>query len=205
MKNATKKIKKRHFLVLYMLLYSLIITAQNGIIVKGIVLDENEEAVIGANISIKGDKSTGTIADINGNFQLTVPNTDAVLVISFIGMIPQEVKVGDQPIRVILKSDNIQLEEVIVVGYGSQKKESVVGSITQTNAKTLERSGGVSSLGSALTGNLPGVITYSSSGMPGAEDPQIIIRAQSSWNNSSPLVLVDGIEREMSSVDISSR
>lgn len=204
MKNATKKIKKRHFLVLYMLLYSLIITAQNGIIVKGIVLDENEEAVIGANISIKGDKSTGTIADINGNFQLTVPNTDAVLVISFIGMIPQEVKVGDQPIRVILKSDNIQLEEVIVVGYGSQKKESVVGSITQTNAKTLERSGGVSSLGSALTGNLPGVITYSSSGMPGAEDPQIIIRAQSSWNNSSPLVLVDGIEREMSSVDISS-
>ena len=70
--------------------------------------------------------------------------------------------------------------------------------------KTLERAGGVTSLGSALTGSLPGVITSASSGMPGAEDPQIIIRTQSSWNNSEPLILVDGIEREMSSVDISS-
>lgn len=119
-------------------------------------------------------------------------------------MTPQEVKVGKQPIRVILKSDNVQLDEVVVIGYGTQKKESVVGAITQTNAKTLERSGGVSSLGQALTGNLPGVITYTSSGMPGDEDPKIIIRAQSSWNNSDPLILVDGVEREMSSVDIAS-
>ncbi len=96
------------------------------------------------------------------------------------------------------------LEEVIIVGYGQQRKESVVGAITQTDAKVLERSGGVSSLGMALTGNLPGVITYSSSGMPGAEDPRIVIRSQSSWNSTAPLILVDGIEREMNSVDISS-
>ena len=96
------------------------------------------------------------------------------------------------------------MEEVVVVGYGQQKKASVVGSITQTSGKTLERAGGVSSLGAALTGNLPGVITSSSTGMPGEEDPQIIIRTKSSWNNSEPLVLVDGVEREMSSVDISS-
>ena len=187
-----------------MLFYSIIITAQNGTIVRGVVLDENDEPVIGANISIKGNKSIGTIADIDGNFQLKIPNTDAVLIVSFIGMTPQEVKVGKQPIRVILKSDNVQLDEVVVIGYGTQKKESVVGAITQTNAKTLERSGGVSSLGQALTGNLPGVITYTSSGMPGDEDPKIIIRAQSSWNNSDPLILVDGVEREMSSVDIAS-
>ena len=118
-------------------------------------------------------------------------------------MTPQEVKVGKQPIRVILKSDNVQLDEVVVIGYGTQKKESVVGAITQTNAKTLERSGGVSSLGQALTGNLQWVITYTSSGMPGDEDP-IIIRAQSLRNNSDPLILVDGVEREMSSVDIAS-
>ncbi len=67
-----------------------------------------------------------------------------------------------------------------------------------------QRAGGVSSVGAALTGNLPGVITTASSGMPGEEDPEIIIRSQSSWNNSAPLILVDGIEREMSSVDISS-
>ena len=110
---------------------------------------------------------------------------------------------GKTKINVKLSEDSQLLQEVVVVGYGQQKKASVVGAITQTSGKTLERSG-VSNLGAALTGNLPGVITSSSTGMPGAEDPKIIIRTQSSWNNSEPLVLVDGIEREMSSVDISS-
>lgn len=86
----------------------------------------------------------------------------------------------------------------------SRKKASVVGAITQTSAKVLERAGGVSDLGSALTGNLPGVITTASTGMPGEEDPQIVIRGASSWNNSSPLILVDGIERPMSGIDVNS-
>lgn len=93
---------------------------------------------------------------------------------------------------------------MVIVGYGKQKKESIVGAIVQTSGKDLERAGGVSSIGAALTGNVPGVVTTSSTGMPGEEDPKIIIRGQSSWNNSEPLVLVDGIERPMSSVDISS-
>ncbi len=76
-----------------------------------------------------------------------------------------------------MEDDTKQLEEVVVVGYGQQKKASVVGAITQTSGKTLERAGGVTSLGSALTGSLPGVITSASSGMPGAEDPQIIIHS----------------------------
>ena len=104
---------------------------------------------------------------------------------------------------ITLEDDSEVLEEVVVVGYGQQKKASVVGSITQTTGKVLERTG-VTSLGAALTGNLPGVITSASTGMPGEEDPEIIIRTKSSWNNSAPLVLVDGVEREMSSVDISS-
>jgi hypothetical protein len=120
-------------------------------------------------------------------------------------MKPQEVKVSSKGmIKVTLEDDTKQLEEVVVVGYGQQKKASVVGAITQTSGKTLERAGGVTSLGSALTGSLPGVITSASSGMPGAEDPQIIIRTQSSGNNSERLILGDGIERELSSVDISS-
>jgi len=90
------------------------------------------------------------------------------------------------------------------VGYGKQKKASVVGAITQTTGKVLERAGGITDIGSALTGNLPGVVTVASSGLPGEEDPKIIIRGSSSWNNSDPLVLVDGIERPMNSVDISS-
>src|SRR5690606_26295080 len=83
-------------------------------------------------------------------------------------------------------------------------KESVVGAITQTTGEVLQRAGGVTNLGMALTGNLPGVVTISSTGMPGAEDPQILIRAQTSWNNSAPLILVDGVERSISSIDIAS-
>jgi len=80
----------------------------------------------------------------------------------------------------------------------------VVGSITQTTGEVLQRTGGVTNLGAALTGQLPGVVTYSSTGQPGSEDPNIIIRTQTTWNNSSPLILVDGIERSMNDVDISS-
>lgn len=124
---------------------------------------------------------------------------------SYVGMETVTVKVNSRPqINVVMKNLDNSLDEVVVVGYGQQKKASVVGAIVQTSGETLAHAGGVSSLGSALTGNLPGVVTMSSSGMPGDEDPKIVIRGQTSWNGSDPLVLVDGIEREMSSVDISS-
>ena len=203
MKNVKKKIQRIPYLFLLMLFSCLTASAQQGITVKGTVLDDNGETIIGASVVVKGNNSIGTISDIDGYFVLTVPNEKSVLVVSFVGMEAQEVKATKGIIRVILKDDTQLLDEVVVVGYGQQKKASVVGAITQTSGKTLERAG-VNNLGAALTGNLPGVITSSSTGMPGAEDPKIIIRTQSSWNNSEPLVLVDGIEREMSSVDISS-
>ena len=203
MKNVKKKIQRIPYLFLLMLFSCLTASAQQGITVKGTVVDDNGETIIGASVVVKGNNSIGTISDIDGNFVLTVPNEKSVLVVSFVGMEAQEVKATKGIIRVILKDDTQLLDEVVVVGYGQQKKASVVGAITQTSGKTLERAG-VNNLGAALTGNLPGVITSSSTGMPGAEDPKIIIRTQSSWNNSEPLVLVDGIEREMSSVDISS-
>lgn len=205
MKNVTKKIQKIPYLFLLMLFSFVTASAQKGITVRGTVLDSNGETIIGASVTLKGNNSVGTISDIDGNFVLTVPSEKSILIVSYVGMKPQEVKVASKGlIKVTLEDDTKQLEEVVVVGYGQQKKASVVGAITQTSGKTLERAGGVTSLGSALTGSLPGVITSASSGMPGAEDPQIIIRTQSSWNNSEPLILVDGIEREMSSVDISS-
>lgn len=205
MKNVRLKFQKIPYLFLWMLFSCLTVSAQKGITVKGTVFDSTGETVIGASVVVKGNTSIGTISDIDGNFVLTVPNENAILVVSFVGMKSQEIKAdATKLIKVTLQDDSQQLEEVVVVGYGQQKKASVVGSITQTSGKTLERAGGVSSLGAALTGNLPGVITSTSTGMPGEEDPEIIIRTKSSWNNSEPLVLVDGIEREMSSVDISS-
>ena len=205
MENIKKQFQKILYLFLLMLLSSLTVSAQRGITVRGSVEDGNGEPVIGASVVVKGSSSIGTVSDLNGNFVLTVPSDKLILVVSFIGMSSQEVKAtGKGKITVVLKDDSQILEEVVIVGYGQQKKASVVGAITQTSAKVLERSGGVSDLGSALTGNLPGVVTTASTGMPGEEDPQIKIRGMSSWNNSSPLILVDGIERPMTGVDISS-
>lgn len=179
--------------------------AQNESTVRGIVVDEQNEPVIGASVSLKGNPAVGTITDMEGNFTLKVPSLTQTLIISYLGMLSQEVALrGKASVTVVMKEDLIQLSEVIVVGYGQQKKESIVGAITQTSGKVLERAGGVSSLGAALTGNLPGVVTTASTGMPGEEDPQILIRGRSSWNGSEPLILVDGIERPMSSVDIRS-
>uniref|UniRef100_UPI00359F9620 SusC/RagA family TonB-linked outer membrane protein n=1 Tax=Prevotella heparinolytica TaxID=28113 RepID=UPI00359F9620 len=188
-----------------MLLCCLTVSAQKGVTVKGVVVDGNGETIIGASVVLKSNSSVGTISDIDGNFVLNVPNENATLVVSFVGMKPKEVRATSKAImRVMLEDDSQQLEEVVVVGYGQQKKASVVGAITQTTGKVLERAAGVSNIGGALTGNLPGVITTQGTGMPGEEDPKIVIRGASSWNNSEPLVLVDGIERPMNSVDISS-
>lgn len=205
MKNVTKKIQKIPCLFLLMLFSCLTVSAQKGITVKGTVFDSNGETIIGASVVLKGNNSIGTISDIDGNFMLTVPNENSTLIVSFVGMKSKEVKATSTGlIKVTLEDDSQQLEEVVVVGFGQQKKASVVGAIAQTNSKALERTGGVSSLGQALTGNLPGVVTMTTTGQPGDEDPKITIRGVTSWNSSDPLVLVDGVERPMASVDINS-
>lgn len=172
--------------------------------VKGNLVDGTGEPLIGATVKVKGNAGVGAVTDLDGNFSISVPSENSTLVFTYVGMKTKEVKVGKKrEFKITLEDDNA-IGEVVVVGYGQQKKASVVGAITQTTGKVLERAGGVSDIGSALTGNLPGVITSSSSGMPGDEDPKIVIRGVSSWNSSDPLVLVDGIERPMSSVDIHS-
>ncbi|WP_297098604.1 TonB-dependent receptor [uncultured Draconibacterium sp.] len=178
--------------------------AQDTRTIKGTVVDDQDMPVIGATVIVKGT-TIGIPTNVDGDFELNVPTDKEILVISFIGMETKEIDISNQSqINVTLESSSVQLEETVVVGYGQQKKESVVGAITQTTGDVLEKSGGVTNVGTALTGKLPGVITYSSTGQPGSEDPKIIIRTQSSWNNSDPLILVDGIERSMSDVDISS-
>ncbi len=174
--------------------------------VKGTVIDDTGEALIGVTVAVKGQPAKGTVTDIDGQYSIDVPDSkSAILVFSYIGMKPVEEPInGRSVINVTMKSDTEQLEELVVVGYGQQKKASVVGAITQTTGEALERAAGIHDISAALTGNLPGVITVQSSGMPGDESAKITIRGASSWNNSDPLVLVDGIERDMNSVDVSS-
>lgn len=173
--------------------------------VRGTVVDDTGEPLIGATIALKGG-SAATASDIDGNYSLQVPDLKtAVLKVSYVGYLPQKIKVnGRSTVDVTLQTNAEQLEEVVVVGYGQQKKASVVGAITQTTGEVLERAAGIHDISAALTGNLPGVVTMQSSGMPGEESAKITIRGASSWNNSDPLVLVDGIERDMNSVDVGS-
>ena len=173
--------------------------------VRGTVVDDTGEPLIGVSVILQGT-SQGIATDLDGQYSLNVPNLKtAVLNFSYVGMVSQEVKVnGRSVVDITMKSDSEVLDEVVVVGYGQQKKASVVGAITQTSGEVLERAAGIHDISNALTGNLPGVITEQSSGMPGEESAKITIRGASSWNNSTPLVLVDGIERDMNSVDVSS-
>ena len=173
--------------------------------IKGTVVDTNGEALIGASVVVKGNTSVGTITDFDGNFSLSVPSESTVIVVSYVGMDSRELKVGKQRNFNVALSDNTQLTEVVVVGFGQQKKASVVGAITQTTGEVLERSAGIGSVSAALTGNVPGVATIASTGQPGEEDPRIYIRGAAAWNtDAQPLILVDGVEREIKSVDVTS-
>ena len=169
------------FLLLSMLFAATSTYAQNNVTISGIVKEKSGDPVIGAIISTKGNNPRRTIADKDGKFSLSVPNSNnVVLVVSFLGMITKEVPATPgTPVTVTLESETRNMSEVVVVGYGQQKKASVVGAIVQTTGKVLERTGGVTNLGMALTGNLPGLVTQSSSGAPGGEDPQITIDRKS--------------------------
>ena len=176
-----------------------------GIAVKGTVTDSNGEPLIGASVVIKGNTSVGTVTDFDGNFALSVPSESSTIVISYVGMNTKEQRVGKNRTFNVTLTDNTQLSEVVVVGFGQQKKASVVGAITQTTGEVLERAAGIGSVGAALTGNLPGVATIASTGQPGEEDPRIYIRGAAAWNqDAQPLILVDGVKREIKSVDVTS-
>lgn len=183
--------------------------AQNTRIVRGTVVDAQNAPLPDVTVKVK-ENGTTTKTNRDGKFSIIIPAGKHILEITHVGKSSQELTVNSQDtqedITISLKDAAVNLEDVIIVGYGRQKKASVVGAISQTTGKVLERTGGVSNLGQALTGNLPGLVTTASSGMPGAEDPQILIRAQTSWNNSSPLILVDGVERPgaLGTIDISS-
>lgn len=202
MKNVKKKI---HYILLLLVMCFVGTSAAMATIVSGTVVDDTGEPLIGVSIRLEGGK-VGVVTNVDGEYHIDVPDVSkAVLSFSYVGLKTETVKVnGRTVVNVTMVSDVESFQEVVVVGYGQQKKVSVVGAITQATGETLARTGGVSSVGAALTGNLPGVVTMQSSGMPGDEDPKIVIRGKTSWNGSDPLVLVDGVERPMSSVDIGS-
>lgn len=167
--------------------------------VTGVVKDATGETVIGASVVEKGT-TNGVITDFDGVFKLTV-SENAVLQISYIGYQTQEVKVaGKTTLDITLSEDTEMLEEVVVVGYGAQKKESVIGAISQVTSKDL-LSTPSANISQAISGKITGVITSQTSGAPGADDAQIYIRGRATFaGDAQPLVLVDGVERSFSQI-----
>lgn len=160
--------------------------------ITGTVVDRNGESIIGANVVVKGNGSIGTITDIDGNFQLNVPD-NAVLSITYIGYIPYEARVDKTSnLQVVLREDSKSLDEVVVIGYGTQKKSDITGAITQVKADDLPMTGNVS-LGQMLSGKAPGMqITLNNAQPGGAVTVQIRGNAAGGAGNPGPLYVIDG-------------
>lgn len=166
---------------------------QDKVKVTGKVTDALGETVIGASIMEKGT-TNGTITDMDGNFTLMVASSQAVLSVSYIGYQSQDIKwQTGKPMNIVLKEDAQALDEVVVVGYGSQKKVNVIGSIAAVDSKKLE-SRTAPSVSNMLTGQLSGVTITQESGNPGSDQGKIRVRGVGSFGaNPDPLVLVDGL------------
>lgn len=193
-------LRAKCFLVVLAILSSIQAFSQQ--LVTGSIRDVNGEPLVGAAVMVQGT-SLGTITDLNGNFSLDA-STNATLVFSYVGYKSKTISLnGKSDITVTLEEDSNVLDDVVVIAYGVQKKESVVGAISQVKSSDLTRSG-VPNLSNSLAGRVPGMVTIQTTGMPGSNEPLIFIRGLSSFaGNNQPLVLVDGIERPLSDIDAS--
>ena len=168
--------------------------------VTGIITDERGEPIIGANVVVKGT-SKGTVTDLNGEYSIEA-NGKSILLISYIGYLSEEVAVGNnKTLNIQLKEDAQKLDEVVVIGYGTQKRSNLSGAISKVTSEVIE-SKPVTNVLSALQGEIPGMVIQRSSGQPGNEDFKMNIRGVSSANgDSAPLVLVDGIPGDINMIN----
>ena len=185
--------------VLVFVLFTLsVIHGWSQITVTGTVIDETNMPILGANVVVKGETTTGTITDFDGNFTISVKDKSAVLVISFIGYVPQEVSVGEQThLQVVLKEDAVALGEVVAIGYATVKKSDLTGSVEKVDIDDMNKAT-VTSFDQALGGRVAGVQVVSGSGQPG-EEANIVIRGSNTISDvadGNPLYVIDGFATE---------
>lgn len=188
MKNGVLKIKQRRILYSSVIMASLIVSSPFSVFadteevqtvfqsstIRGTVVDANGIPVIGASVLVKGT-SNGTITDIDGNF--TLQNTSGTLVVSYIGYKTQEVSIQNQKVfNIVLKEDTEVLDEVVVVGYGVQKKATLSGSVAQVKGEEVLKGKATQSMASALQGTIPGLTITRTSSRPGNEGTNITLR-----------------------------
>ena len=189
-KKLSKKVKI-HLLVFLLVSMSVFSYAQQT--VTGKVVDaKTNETVIGASVAVKG-KTVGTQTDIDGNFKINASAGDE-LVVSYIGYVNQTVSVDlTKAMSIQLSSDDKLLDEVVVVGYGTQKKETLTGSVVKVDAKAFQDRGALVSPLQALQGQVPGAIITRSSGAPGDESWAVSLRGAISTKAAEPLLVIDGV------------
>lgn len=176
------------------------LTDQQQHTVSGQVTDEDGILLPGVTIAVKGT-TQGTVTNADGIYYLSNIPGNATLIVSFVGMQTQEVEVNYQTvINIIMSEISIGIEEVVIIGYGTQQKESVVGAISQIDNTSLMQAG-TPIISNAIAGKLSGVLTMQQSGQPGIASTEIVIRGLSSWGGSDPLVLVDGVERDFTNLN----
>lgn len=201
--TTLKKQKYPYYLsIILLLVFSICmesnLSAQEKV-VTGLIKDVQGNPVIGATITIKGT-SSGVISDAKGKFSIKT-SQGKTLVVSYIGFNPVELSVGTQThFDVSLTDSSIQFEDVVVVGYGVQRKVTATGAVSQVKGSDLVKSP-VVNMGQALTGRAAGVTTYQASGEPGKDDVTLRIRGTGTLNSSEPLVIVDGVERPFSQIN----
>lgn len=166
---------------------------QTGIEIRGNITDESKEPIIGASIIVKGS-SNGTITDLDGNFLLTTTNPNDILVISYVGYISQEVALnGRKIVSILLKEDNLSLDEIVVIGYGIQKKGDLTSSVATVKSDNFNK-GMSQDVGQLIQGKVAGLTISLTSGDPTAKT-QMLLRGRSTINgtNTNPLVIIDGV------------
>jgi TonB-linked SusC/RagA family outer membrane protein len=167
----------------------------------GKVMDASgSEALPGVNVIVKGTER-GTSTNVDGTFTLTIPEGEATLVFSFVGYLSQEVVIGSQThFEILLAPDTRTLNEVVVVAFGTQKKVTLTGSVASINTREIKQSP-AANLAVTLAGRLPGLFAQQTSGEPGRDATLLFMRGRGTLNGSSPIILVDGVERELTSID----
>ena len=195
-KNLSKRLKKSYVLVFLLLLFHVSLYAQNTTMtVRGRVIDDAmKEPLIGLTVHEKGT-TNGTLTDIDGNYTLNT-KSGATLVFTFLGYIPHEVVANKSQINVTMKEDSQMLDDVVVVGYGTQKKVNLTGSVAAIDGSTISYKSSSDVL-SAMQGEMPGVAVLRSGGQPGNETSGVRVRGFSSANDTKALVLIDGVEGDM--------
>ena len=194
--------KKNYYLWILLIIVQVFVIqntyAQQGMI-TGIVKDVNGEPIIGASVKVQGT-TVGTITDLDGKFSGKA-SSGAVLQVSYIGYVTEKIQVGNRTgLSITLKEDSHLVDEVVVVGYGTQKKVNLTGSVEAVSGKDLAKRPVMNTM-SALQGMASGVTVTSTSGQPGKEDESIMIRGIGTLNNSNPLVLIDGVASSVNAVN----